>query len=169
MKINISVCGSDGQDTELQGYALEVAEKVGACIARKGGVLVCGGRGGVMEAACRGVRQENGIAVGIMPQTRQEANEFVDIAIPTGIGHKRNFLVVSASRVIIAIGGRWGTLNEISFAMIFRKPVILIRGTGGCVDRIINKEIMQDIESTYYIVDTAEEAVEKAFELSLDL
>ncbi|MEE9440875.1 MAG: TIGR00725 family protein [Candidatus Thermoplasmatota archaeon] len=169
MKINISVCGSDGDDNDLGRYALEVAETVGKCIAKRGGVLVCGGRGGVMEAACRGVRAENGIAVGILPQTREEANEFVDIAIPTGIGHKRNFLVVSAGNVVIAIGGRWGTLNEISFAMIFDKPLVLIRGTGGCVDEIIKGNIMQHVESTYYIVDTAEEAVDKAFELSEEL
>ena len=165
MKINISVCGSDGEDKELGRYALEVAETVGKYIAKKGGVLVCGGRGGIMEAACRGVRGENGIAVGIMPQTREEANEFVDIAIPTGIGHKRNFLVVSASNAIIAIGGRWGTLNEISFAMIFGKPLVLVRGTGGCVDEIINGNIMQHVESTYHIANTAEAAVDKAFEL----
>ena len=165
MKINISVCGSDGDDGDLGSYALEVAETVGRCIAKRGGVLVCGGRGGVMKAACKGGREENGVTVGIMPQTKDEANEFVDIAIPTGIGHKRNFLVVSASDAVIAIGGRWGTLNEISFAMIFDKPLILIKGTGGCVDEIINGNLMQHVESTYHIANTAEEAVDKAFEL----
>jgi len=165
MKINISVCGSDGDDNDLRDHALDVAENVGRLIAKRGGILVCGGRGGIMEAACRGVRSENGISVGIMPQTREEANEFVDIAIPTGIGHKRNFLVVSSGNAIIAIGGRWGTLNEISYCMIFNKPLILIKGTGGCVDEIINGNIMQNIESTYYVVNTAEEAVDKAFEL----
>lgn len=165
MKINISVCGSDGDDRDLGSYTLEVAETVGRCIAKRGGVLVCGGRGGVMKAACKGAREENGITIGIMPQTKEEANEFVDIAIPTGIGHKRNFLVVSASDAVIAIGGRWGTLNEISFAMIFDKPLILIKGTGGCVDEIINGNLMQHVESTYHIADSAEEAVDKAFEL----
>jgi len=165
MKINISVCGSDGDDSDLGSYALEVAKTVGRCIAKRGGVLVCGGRGGVMKAACKGAREENGITVGIMPQTKEEANEFVDIAIPTGIGHKRNFLVVSASDAVIAIGGRWGTLNEISFAMIFDKPLILIKGTGGCVDEIINGNLMQHVESTYHIADSAEEAADKAFEL----
>jgi len=165
MKVNISVCGSDGDDRGLTGHALEVAETVGRCIARKGGVLVCGGRGGVMKAACKGAREENGIAIGILPQTKEEANEFVDIAIPTGIGHKRDFLVVSTGEAVIAIGGRWGTLNEISFAMIFGKPLILIRGTGGCVDEIISGNLMQCVESSYHVADTAEEAVDKAFEL----
>ena len=165
MRINISVCGSDGDDQGLAGHALEVAETVGRCIARKGGVLVCGGRGGVMKAVCKGARAENGITIGILPQTKEEANEFIDIAIPTGIGHKRDFLVVSAGEAVIAIGGRWGTLNEISFAMIFGKPLILIRGTGGCVEEIISGNLMQHVESSYHIVDTAEEAVDKAFEL----
>ena len=78
---------------------------------------------------------------------------------------KRNFLVVSAGDAVIAIGGRWGTLNEISFAMIFKKPLILIKGTGGCVDKIIDGSLMQNIESTYYVADSAEAAVEKAFEV----
>ena len=169
MKTNISVCGSDGDDSTLDSYALEVARTVGQCIAKKGGVLVCGGRGGVMEAACKGAREENGITVGILPQKKEEANEFIDIAIPTGIGHKRDFLVVSAGEAVIAIGGRWGTLNEISFAMIFGKPLILIRGTGGCVDEIISGNLMQDVESTYHVANTAEEAVDKAFELCRSL
>ena len=165
MKTNISVCGSDGDDSDLGSYALEVARTVGQCIAKRGGVLICGGRGGVMEAVCKGAREENGSTVGILPQTKEEANEFIDIAIPTGIGHKRDFLVVSAGEAVIAIGGRWGTLNEISFAMIFGKPLILIRGTGGCVDEIISGKLMQYVESTYHIVNTAEDAVDKAFEL----
>ena len=169
MKINISVCGSDGDDSDLGNYALEVARTVGQCIVKKGGVLVCGGRGGVMEAACKGAREENGITVGILPQIKEEANEFIDIAIPTGIGHKRDFLVVSAGEAVIAIGGRWGTLNEISFAMIFGKPLILIRGTGGCVDEIISGNLMQHVESTYHIANTAEEAVDKAFDLCRSL
>lgn len=166
MKKLIAVCGSDEDDDNLSSYALETAENIGRYIARKNGVLICGGRGGIMKAACRGCKEENGITIGILPDSKNEANEFVDIALPTGIGHKRNYLVVSSGDVVIAIGGRWGTLNEISFAMIFKKPIVLIRGTGGCVDKIIQTNLMQDVESTYYIADSAEEAIEKAFEIS---
>jgi len=158
MKRIISVCGSDGSDDHLSRYALETAENVGRFIARRGGVVVCGGRGGIMRAVCKGAKEENGITVGI-------ANEFVDIPIVTGLGHRRNFLVVDAADAVIAIGGRWGTLNEISFSMVFEKPLILIKGTGGCVDEIVNGHIMQDIEFTYHIVNSAEDAVEKAFEV----
>lgn len=166
MKRLISICGSDGDDDGLPRCALEIAEEIGKLIAQKGGVLVCGGRGGIMRAACKGAKEANGITVGILPVSKDEANEYVDIAIPTGLGNMRNFLVANTGDAVIAIGGRWGTLNEISFDMILGRPLILVKGTGGCVDKIIEKEIMQHIESTYYIAETAEEAVEKAFELS---
>jgi hypothetical protein len=165
MKRIISVCGSDESDDHLSRYALETAENVGRFIARRGGVVVCGGRGGIMRAVCKGAKEENGITVGILPESKEEANEFVDIPIVTGLGHRRNFLIVDAADAVIAIGGRWGTLNEISFSMVFEKPLILIKGTGGCVDEIVNGHIMQDIEFTYHIVNSAEDAVEKAFEV----
>ena len=110
-----------------------------------------------------GISQCNLVPVtSILPHGCVET-EFIDIPIVTGIGHRRNFLVISTADIVIAIGGRWGTLNEISFSMIFEKPLILIRGTGGCVDEIVNGNLMQDIESSYYIADSAEDAVEKAF------
>jgi len=165
MKRVISVCGSDGSDGHLSNYALDTAEKVGRLIALKGGVVVCGGRGGIMKAVCKGAKEENGITVGILPESKEEANEFIDIPIVTGLGHRRNFVIVDTADAVIAIGGRWGTLNEISFSMVFEKPLILIKGTGGCVDDLVNGQIMQDIESTYHIVNSAEAAVEKAFEI----
>ena len=164
MKRIISVCGSDGSDDYLSRYALEAAENVGRFIARRGGVVICGGRGGIMKAVCKGAKEENGITVGILPESKEEANDYIDIPIVTGLGHRRNFLIVDTAEAVIAIGGRWGTLNEISFSMVFEKPLILIKGTGGCVDDIINGQIMQDIESSYYVAESAETAVKKAFE-----
>jgi len=165
MKKLISICGSDVDDDLLSNYTLEVAEQVGKLIAKNGGVLLCGGHGGVMRAACRGAKEEDGITVGIMPYTKEEANEYIDIAIPTAIGYVRNFIVANAGDVTIALGGRWGTLNEISYRMICEKPLILIKGTGGCVDEIISGRLMQNIESHYYVANSAEEAVEKAFDI----
>ena len=165
MKKIISVCGSDGDDAELSDYALQVAEDVGRLVASRDAVLACGGHSGVMQAACKGAKEENGITLGIMPYSKDEANKYVDISIPTGIGNVRNFLVANAGDAVIAISGRWGTLNEISHAMISDKPLILIKGTGGCVDKIIDTHLMQNIESKYYVADSAEDAVEKAFEL----
>jgi uncharacterized protein (TIGR00725 family) len=165
MKKVISICGSDVDDNNLSKIALDVAEQVGRLIARKGGVLVCGGQGGVMKAACKGAKEENGTTVGILPYSKDDANDCIDIAIPTNIGNVRNYLVANSGDAVIAIGGRWGTLNEISYCMITEKPLILIKGTGGIVDQIINNNLMQDIESHYFIANSADEAVEKAFEV----
>ncbi len=164
MRPIIAVCGSDGDDPDLSTYALEVAEEVGRYIAKNNCILVCGGRTGIMEAVCRGVKEEKGLTVGILPESRGEANRFVDIPIVTGIGHRRNFLVVNAADAVIAISGRWGTLSEISFAIIFDKPVILIRGTGGVVDKITSDSFKEFLPSKCFIVDSAREAVEKALE-----
>jgi len=165
MKYLISVCGSDGGDENLSEHVLKTAEQVGKFIAQKGGVIVCGGRGGVMEAACKGAKGKQGTTVGILPESKDEANEFVDICIPTALGNMRNFLVVNVADAVIAICGRWGTLNEISFAMILKKPLILIKGTGGCVDKMTDGLLMPHAESTYYVADSAEDAVAKAFEV----
>ena len=165
MKNLISICGSDGDDCNFCNHVSEVAEKVGRSIAQRGAVLVCGGHSVVMEAACRGAKEEGGITVGIMPYGKDEANPYIDIAIPTNIGNIRNYLVSSVGDVTIAICGRWGTLNEIAFRMISQKPLILIKGTGGVVDEIINGNVMQGVESNYIIAESAEDAINKAFEI----
>ena len=95
-----------------------VAEEVGGLLARRGAVVVCGGLGGVMEAACRGARDEGGTAVGILPGLdRDAANPYVSVAIATGLGEARNALVVRAVDALIAIGGAYGTLSEIALAL----------------------------------------------------
>ena len=129
MRTMVAVCGSDSDDVHLSPVALEVAERVGRGIAQRGGLLVCGGRGGVMEAACRGAKAGGGVTVGILPESKEEANPFIDIPVPTGLGMRRNILVASAADVVIAISGRWGTLSEICYATIFGIPVVLVAGT----------------------------------------
>lgn len=102
-----------------------LAEDVGRALAAAGAVLVCGGRGGVMEAACRGAKEAGGITVGILPgRQASEANPYVDIPIATGIGEARNAIITRTADVAIAIGGSYGTLSEIGFALGFGKPVI---------------------------------------------
>ena len=96
---------------------LEQAEAVGAAIATAGAILVCGGLGGVMEAACRGARSRRGTTVGILPGTdRGEANGWVSIAVPTGLGEARNALVVRTADALVAVGFGWGTLSEVALA-----------------------------------------------------
>jgi uncharacterized protein (TIGR00725 family) len=164
MRTLIAVVGSDVDDLNLSSETLAVAEQVGRAIAQRGGVLVCGGRGGVMEAACKGAKEHHGITVGILPEAKEEANAFVDIPLPTGLGMRRNILVATAADAVIALGGRWGTLSEISFAMIFHKPVILVEGTGGCVDELAKGKLMRQSETHWIVAQSAEDAVEKAFQ-----
>ena len=163
MRTLVAVVGSDVDDAHLSPRTLALAEEVGRGIALRGGILICGGRGGVMEAACKGAKANHGITIGILPEAKEEANEFVDIPLPTGLGMRRNFLVAYAADVVIAIGGRWGTLSEISFAMIFQKPVVLVQGSGGCVDELVQGSLMRESEMRWMVAGSAQDAVEKAF------
>ncbi|HEU5003616.1 MAG TPA: TIGR00725 family protein [Actinomycetota bacterium] len=107
------------------GAVAEAGQRVGELVAQAGAVLVCGGRGGVMEAACRGARACGGLTVGILPGlTRAEANPYVDVALPTGLGDARNALVVSSADVVIAVGGGPGTLSEIGLALSMGRAVV---------------------------------------------
>ncbi len=103
----------------------ELAEQVGRYIARTGAVLVCGGMGGVMEAACRGGKAEGGLTVGILPgSSREEANPYVDVPIATGLTEARNLVIIKTADVLIAVGGSYGTLSEIGFALKAGKRVV---------------------------------------------
>jgi uncharacterized protein (TIGR00725 family) len=134
MKTRIGVIGADGGITPAVS---RISEKIGRDIALSGSVLVCGGRGGVMEAVSRGASLAGGLVVGILPSyDKKEGNKYVDIAITTGMGHSRNSIVVSSSDAVIAINGRPGTLSEISLALCMGKPVIAVSGTGGVADVI---------------------------------
>lgn len=107
----VSVIGA-GVATEAE-YAS--ARALGAELARGGAVVVCGGLGGVMEAASRGASESGGVAIGLLPGPDvTEANPWVGIPLPTGMGEARNALVVRAGEAIVAVGGRWGTLSEIA-------------------------------------------------------
>ena len=119
--IFIAVIG--GNDVSSQIEAL--AEDVGREIARQGAALVCGGLGGVMEAACRGADSEGGLTVGILPgENRLDANPYVKIPIATGIGYARNAAVAKSAQAVIAIDGSYGTLTEIAYALQSGIPVI---------------------------------------------
>jgi len=112
-RYRIAVVGA-GEATEEER---SVAAEVGRALAQAGAVLVCGGLGGVMEAAARGAREVGGLTVGILPGTAASAaNASIDVPLPTGLGEARNALVVGAAEAVIAVGGEWGTLSEIALA-----------------------------------------------------
>ena len=110
---------------ECSAQEAELAEAVGRELARRGVILVCGGLGGVMEAACKGASSEGGVTIGILPgDNYRAANPHVQIPIVTGMGYARNIAVVKSAQAVIAIGGSYGTLSEISHALQSGIPVI---------------------------------------------
>ena len=120
-RIRIAVIGGSRPGRQ----AVETALEVGRLIARAGAVVVCGGLGGVMEAACRGAREEGGLAIGILPgASPADANPWVDVAVATGLGYTRNALVVMNADAVIAIDGEYGTLSEIAYGKIHGKTVV---------------------------------------------
>jgi len=103
------------------------AEEVGRLLAERGCTLVCGGRGEVMAAAARGAKSAGGTTIGVLPgETRDEANEWIDHAVVTGIGPARNLAVAASGDAVIAVGGAWGTLTEIGFAGILGRPIVIL-------------------------------------------
>jgi uncharacterized protein (TIGR00725 family) len=120
MPTQIAVIGS-GAENETR------AEEVGRLLAEAGCVVVCGGLGEVMAAAARGAKSAGGTTIGILPsESRAGANEWIDYAIATGVGHARNLAVVASGDAVIAVGGRWGTLAEIGFARVLGRPVVVL-------------------------------------------
>jgi uncharacterized protein (TIGR00725 family) len=110
---------------EASSQELALAEEVGAGLAELGAIVVTGGLGGVMEAACRGARSERGRTVGVLPgEDRDAANGWVEIALTTGLGELRNGLIVRACDALVAIGGGHGTLSEVALALKLGRPVV---------------------------------------------
>lgn len=106
-----------------------LAQEVGTLLAEQGHVVVCGGLGGVMEAAALGARVAGGVVVGLLPGLdRTAANAYVTVALPTGLGELRNGLVVRASDALISIGGSWGTMSEVALALRTGVPVVTLAG-----------------------------------------
>ncbi|WP_457679497.1 TIGR00725 family protein [Thermovibrio sp.] len=118
----VSVIGNGKVEPSSEAY--KVAYKVGKLIGKKGAVLVCGGLFGVMEAACKGAKEAGGLTVGILPNYGELSNGYLDIKIPTGMGHGRNAIVASSGDLVVAVGGSYGTLSEIAIALKLGKRVI---------------------------------------------
>jgi uncharacterized protein (TIGR00725 family) len=120
MVVQVSVVGS-GTEHE------ENAEAVGRLLAERGATVITGGLGEVMAAAARGAKGAGGTTVGILPgETRAAGNEWLDHVVVTGIGHGRNLAVVASGDAVIAVGGRYGTLAEIGFALTLGRPVVVL-------------------------------------------
>ena len=132
-----------------------LAEEVGRELAQNGITLICGGLGGVMEDTCRGARAEGGLTIGVIPgDDPKSANPYVQIPIVTGIGYARNVFIVKTAQAIIAVGGGYGTLTELGYALDSKKPVIGLKTWKFSRNNRMDKSIIR--------VNSAKEAVSKA-------
>jgi uncharacterized protein (TIGR00725 family) len=176
MLVTIGVIGKNEQHENdvVSEQTMEAAAEVGRLVAQRGGVIVTGGRFGVMEAASRGAKEAGGLTVGFLPaMDKKTANAFVDIIFPTGLGRARNLLTARSCDALIMIGGSCGTLNELTIAYAEARPVVILNGSGGWADRIqgvLHKGCFLDERETVEIgiAQTPAEAVEMAFALALD-
>jgi uncharacterized protein (TIGR00725 family) len=158
IKLPIGVIGSN-QPTEKQ---YQIAEQVGEEIASLGFSVVCGGRTGIMEAVCKGVKNKNGLSIGLLPeQDIVNANNYVSIPLATGVGLARNSIIAASALCLVAIGGGYGTLSEIAYGLQFKKSVftlhsnLTIEGTITCetvsdlIDKICNT-ILNSLKDNNY-------------------
>lgn len=168
----IGVIGMDehGQDEPISKEAWDTAERLGMLTAQRGAVMVTGGRGGIMEAASKGAYEAGGIVVGLLPSSdKHEANKYVNVPIATGMDEVRGYITVRSCDAVIMISGSNGTLCEATIAA-YQRPLIVIQGTGGWSDRIkgcLYNEKSFDIRgfAPVYFVDTADEAIDLAYQL----
>ena len=134
-----------------------LAEEVGSELAKRSAILVCGGLGGVMEAACRGASAGGGLTIGILPgESSRDANSYVQLPIVTGMGYARNAIVAKSAQAVIAIGGSYGTLSEIGYALQNGIPVIGLGTWSLSKNGKADKSIIP--------ADSAADAVAKAFD-----
>ncbi|MPZ86899.1 MAG: TIGR00725 family protein [Nitriliruptorales bacterium] len=142
----VAVVGAGDPDLPSSDPLTDLAERVGAEVARAGGLVYCGGLGGVMAAACRGAKAAGGTTIGILPGgDRSAANPWVDVAIATGLGEARNLVLVRSADAVVAVGGGYGTLSEIAFARKLGRPVVGLhtwaaRAAGDVTEPLVTEE-----------------------------
>lgn len=148
----VAVCGPN----EATPEEAELAESVGEALARLGCAVICGGRDGVMAAACRGAKRAGGVTIGVLPgYDRRAANPWVDYAICTGMGEARNAIIVASADVVIAVGGGLGTLSEIALALKLGKRVVSLGSWALEGERLARQEAQQ----LYRQAETVDQAI----------
>ena len=156
----ISVIGGADSNQSI----LLLAERIGEEIAKRGVALACGGLGGVMESACKGAKKHGGVTIGLLPSDdKKSANQYVDFALPTGLGYTRNFLVAKAGDAVIAIDGSAGTLSEIAIAWFSDKPIVAIAPSGGWAEKLAGTQIDNRRKDVVFSANSPEEALDIIF------
>jgi len=158
----VSILGASEIDKETEEKSIEI----GRLIAKNNYAVACGGLAGVMEAVCKGAKEENGLTIGIIPFVEKfRANDYIDIVIPCPFSQARNIVVVLTGDICLAISGKAGTLSEICFAWIYQKPIIALSGVKGWSSKMANKKLDDRRDDIIYGVETPIEAIEKINEL----
>jgi len=164
-QLQITVIGDANADDEKY----HVAYETGKIVAELNAILITGGRGGVMEAASKGAHESGGKVVAILPgDSHDEANEYCDIVIPTGIGHARNSITVLAADVVIVIGGGAGTLSEMAFAWVYQRPILALDFVPGWSMELAGKKIDQRISSSIVRITSLETLKRKIESIKVD-
>ena len=162
----IALCGPGDPTSEER----DAAETVGRLVAERGGVLLCGGLGGAMAAACEGAKRAGGTTIGVIPGLdRAAANPWVDHVICTGLGQARNAVIVATAQAVIAVGGGWGTLSEIALALRTGRPTVLLGGWSVPLADPLTRDTVADLArlgGRPVVATTPDEAVSLAFDLS---
>lgn len=170
-RLQIGIIGSAGVE-EYPGKkpdkrAFKIAYKLGTLVASANAILICGGKGGIMEEACKGAKEQDGTTVGVVSGTkRDQANTYVDVEIVSGIvNNSEEALIVSMSDGIIAIGGGAGTLEELALAYRNKKPVIAIKGIRGWADTVADTYLDERELIKINSAKTAKEAMDKLLKI----
>lgn len=157
MRIAVCAPGAASDDE------LVTAGHIGRLLAEQGCVLVCGGLGGAMAAACRGAKDAGGTTIGIIPgYDERAANPWVEHVICTGLGQARNALVAATGHALIATGGGWGTLSEIGLGVRLGKPVVVIGGWAAALATAEARGQIAAMDGDIFVAETPEEAVAAA-------
>lgn len=161
-KAVISVIGASEIDKQIENTTIEI----GRLIAKNNYAVVCGGLSGVMEAICKGAKEEGGFTIGIIPHTEKSyANKYVDLVIPCPFSQARNIVVVLAGDICLAISGKAGTLSEMCFAWIYDKPLVALSSVQGWSSKMANQKLDNRRNDMIYGVSTPLEAINKINDL----
>lgn len=162
IKAVVSVIGASEIDKDIEEKTLQI----GRLLAKNNYAVACGGLTGVMEAVCKGAKEEGGLTIGIIPYTeKSKANKYIDIVIPCPFSQARNIVVVLAGDLCLAISGKAGTLSEISFAWIYNKPIVALESVPGWSSKIANQKLDDRRDDMIYGVNSPQAAIDKINEL----
>jgi len=161
-KATISVIGASEISFEIEQKAIEL----GRLLAKNGYAISCGGLTGVMEAVCKGAKQEGGLTIGITPfESKRMANKYVDIEIPVPFSQARNIIVILSGDACVAVSGKAGTLSEICFAWIYNKPLLALTDVGGWSSKIAGQQIDDRRKDKVIGIDNPQGIIDKLNDL----